>query len=138
MSNVRPTDTAARDAAPALGVGLVLAVIAIILANTNVGDGENGGTGPMVGTLIFIIVVAALMYFLLLPRASSATVGIVIGVIAVVTVAAYWSGLPFVLGATGFVMGRRSTSGARAVVVQVLGVVAVVAGIVAVIADKAS
>ena len=91
-----------------MGAGLLLAAVAIIIANTNVGEGENGGTGAMIGTLIFIAVVTALIYFLLLPRASSATVGIVIGVLAVITVIAYWSGLPFVLGATAFFMGRRA------------------------------
>lgn len=132
------TTHAARDAAPALGVGLLLAAIAIIVGNTNVQEGENGGTGAMIGTLIFIAVVTALIYFLLLPRVNSATVGIVVGVIAVVTVVAYWSGLPFVLGATAFVLGRRTAPGAQPVVAQVLGAVAVVAGIAALIADKAN
>ncbi|MGZ4591914.1 MAG: hypothetical protein ACXV2I_14115 [Actinomycetes bacterium] len=129
---------ASHDAAPALGVGLLLAAVAIILANTNVQEGENGGTGAMIGTLIFIGVVAALIYFLLLPRVSSATVAVAVGVIAVVTVVAYWSGLPFVLGATAFVLGRRAAPGTPAVVAQVLGAVAVVAGVAALIADKAS
>ncbi|MGZ4637506.1 MAG: hypothetical protein ACXV2J_00440, partial [Actinomycetes bacterium] len=72
------------------------------------------------------------------PRVSSATAAVAVGVIAVVTVVAYWSGLPFVLGATAFVLGRRAAPGTPAVVAQVLGAVAVVAGVAALIADKAS
>jgi hypothetical protein len=83
-------------------------------------------------------VVAALIYFLLLPRVNSATAGIAVGIVAVVTVVAYWSGLPFVLGATAFVLGRRAAPSTPAIIAQVLGVVAVVAGIAALIADKSS
>jgi hypothetical protein len=138
MSETRPSSTtAARDAALPLGVGLVIAAIAIIMGNTNIEEGENGGTGAMIGTLAFIAVVTALIYFLLLPRVNSATVGVVVGVIALITVVAYWSGLPFVLGATAFVLGRRAAPGTPAIAAQVLGALAVVAGIAALIADKA-
>jgi hypothetical protein len=128
-----------QDATPLIVGGFVLAAIAIVLANTNVPKGENGGTGAMIGTLIFIAVVAAMIYFLLLPRVGgNATVAVVLGVVAVLAIVVYWSGLPFVLGAAAVVVGRRAVEQGRLpLVARVLGAVGVVGGVAALFLDKA-
>ena len=121
-----------------LGGGLLLAVIAVVLANTNVAEGESGGTREMIGTLIFVAVIAAALYFLLRRRAgSSAPVGLLLGVVAVVAIGIFWSGLPFLLGGAAVAVGRRATDqGKLPLVAQILGAVAVLGGVVALITDK--
>lgn len=91
------------------GGGLLLAVIAVVLANTNVAEGENGGTQEMIGTLIFLAVIAAALYFLVRARTgNSAPVGLLLGIVAVVAIGIYWSGLPFLLGGAAVAVGRRA------------------------------
>jgi hypothetical protein len=125
---------------PIFVAGVVAAAIVAVLVNTSVGEGENGGATEMLVSLVFLAVVAAALYFFLLrPGGRSARTAIVVGVVAVLSVAAFWSGLPFLLGATALALGRAaSAAGTGARVAQVLGVVAVLAGLVIVVLDQAS
>ena len=120
-----------------LGGGFVLAALAAVLVNLNVPPGENGGTREMIGTLAILAVVAVGLYLLLRQRAGTkATVGLVLGVLAVLTVVAFWSGLPFLLGAAAVAVGRRATDRGRLpLAAQILGAVAVLAGVVALVMD---
>lgn len=121
-----------------LGGGLVLAAVVVVLANLNVPEGESGGTREMIGTLVFLALIAAALYFLLRRRAgSNAAVGLLLGVVAVVAIGLFWSGLPFLLGGAAVGVGRRATEqGKLPLVAQTLGAVAVLGGVVALVIDK--
>jgi hypothetical protein len=76
-----------------------------------------------------------------IPRTTRpATVGLVVGVIALLSIAAYWTGLPYVLGPAAIVLGQlgRAKSAARmpATIAVVLGALATVGGIAALVADQ--
>ena len=59
----------------------------------------------------FVVVVAALVYGLLVPWArmrSPGTAGLVVSIASFLSIAAFWSGLPIVLGGAGAVLGMDS------------------------------
>ena len=77
-----------------------------------------------------------------IPRIERpARAGLVVGVIGVLSLAAFWSGLPYVLGPAAIVLGllgrAREESRTPGTVAVVLGVLTTIAGIAAVVADQA-
>jgi hypothetical protein len=126
----------AEDAQLAALVGFTLAAIGVVLANTDVSAGENGGVGPMVFGLVLSGVVALAVGALVVSRVHRpGRAGAVVAALGLLTVVAFWSGLPFVLGAHAVALGRR-THGRLAVAVQLLGALAVVAAAVVSVVDR--
>jgi hypothetical protein len=120
----------------------VLAAIALAAANFT-GDGENGGVGPYAFTLIVSIAVAVVLFGWAIPRIERpARAGLVVGVLGILSVAAYWTGLPYVLGPAAIVLGllgRARVEGKNAATASVvLGALATAGAIAAVILDQAS
>ncbi len=98
------------------GSGLVAALVANVLFNVNVSPGENGGTGPMIAMTAILIVVAAALYTQVFPRyGGGARSVLVTGIVTVVSLAAFWSAAPLLLGAATFGYGLRAprTTAAR-------------------------
>ena len=119
--------------------GWLLAAVIMVLINIDVPEGENGGTGPMIFTIILAAVVAAALFLLVVPRAANpGRAGLIVGVLALLTVLIFWSGLCFVLGAAAFALGRRAGASTEGRAAQALGVLAIVAGIVVVLMDQLS
>jgi hypothetical protein len=126
-------------------VGVATAILtAVALAAANfTGDGENGGAGPYALTLIVSLAVAAILFGWVIPRIERpARAGLVVGVLGVLSVAAYWTGLPYVLGPAAIALGllgraRAEGKGAAAAGV-VLGALATAGAIAAVILDQAT
>ena len=117
--------------------GWVLAAVVLVLINVDVPEGENGGTGPMIFTIVLTALVTAALFYFVVPRAANpGRVGVIAGILAVLTVAVFWSGLCFVLGAAAFALGRRAAATSEGKAAQALGILAIVAGIVIVIADQ--
>ena len=111
-------------------VALVLALAGVAYANFGA-SGDNGGAGPFAVTAVVLLLVAALVYGRLLPAtASPAKVAIWCAALAVVTLVAFWSGLPVLLGIAALAAGARSGS-AGGTVAAVVGGLAAVAGLVA-------
>ena len=111
-----------------LAFGLTLAIAAGALALANfAGNGENGGAGPYAATLALTAAVAAVLLFRVLPTtADPARAGWILGVLALVTCVAFWSGLPFALGIPAIYAGIRADRAGP----QALGALAVVAAVV--------
>lgn len=123
-------------------VAAVLAAAALAAANF-AGDDENGGVGPYALTLIVSLALAAILFGWAIPRIERpARAGLVAGVIAVLSIAVFWTGLPYVLGPAAVVLGllgrTRLEGRGGATVAVALGALATVGGVVAVIADQAS
>jgi hypothetical protein len=126
------------------GIGLAAAVLtALALAAANfTGTGDNGGGVEYAGTLAVSILVALAIFGWVIPRSDRpARTGLVVGLLAVLSMAAFWSGLPFVLGPAAIVLGvlgrARSASRAQGTVAIVLGSLATVGGLVAIVLDLA-
>lgn len=83
----------------------LIIVVALLFANViNIGGGsdENGSVGSWIGTSIFAIAVTAVLLLVAvpkLPREHRQMAILGFGIAAVVTIAVFWSGLPFALGA---------------------------------------
>jgi hypothetical protein len=127
-----------------VGTGIVAAVLtAAALAAANfLGDaGENGGGPAYAVTLAVSLLVAVGLFGWVIPRTTRpARVGLVVGVVALLLIAAYWTGLPYVLGPAAIVLGQlgRASSETRtpATIAVVLGALATAGGIAAVIGDQ--
>ena len=128
------------------GVGLLavaLAAAALAVANfVSTDPGENGGGTAYAVTLVISLAVAAAVFGWAIPRsARPAHVGLVVGAIGLLSVAAFWSGLPYVLGPAAIVLGLlgRARPGQRtpATVAVVLGLLTTAGAIAAVIVDQA-
>lgn len=119
----------------------VLAAVALAVANF-VGDGENGGVGPYAITLVASIAIATALFGWAIPRiARPGRAGVIVGALGLLSLAAYWSGLPYVLGPAAIILGLLGRSRAEghgaATTAVVLGVLATVGGIAGVIVDQA-
>jgi hypothetical protein len=94
--------------------GLVGAAIVIVLGNTDVSAGENGGLGPALVTGAGCLVLAAVLFAGVLPRSSGPRTQVVLAVLSVLSLAVFWSGAPAVFGAAAAAAARRP-SGSLAV-----------------------
>ena len=126
------------------GIGLAAAVLtAAALAAANfAGSGENGGGAEYAVTLGGSLILALALFGWVIPRSNrSARAGLIVGLLAILSLAAFWSGLPFVLGPAAVVLGlvghARSESRAQATMAIVLGALATIAGIAAIVLDQA-
>jgi hypothetical protein len=127
-----------------LSIGFATVVLAAIaLAVANFGEGEHGGAGPYAFTLVVSLAVAAALFGWAIPRIERpGRAGVITGAVGVLSLAAFWSGLPYVLGPAAIVLGligrsRPGNVGAANVAV-VLGAIVTVGGIAALIFDQAS
>jgi hypothetical protein len=118
------------------------ALTAALLAVANfAGSTEYGGGGEYAVTLGGSLVLAAALFGLATPRLDRpARAGLIAGGLAVLSVAVFWSGLPYVLGPAAVVLGllgRAREEGRTAGGVAVaLGTLATVGGIAALVADQ--
>lgn len=121
-------------------IGLVAAIAAAALAVYAV-YGDSAAPQDQKDSLKFVIpfilVVAALVYGLLVPWArgrSSGTAGLVVSIVSFLSIAAFWSGLPIVLGSAGAVLGMDAQEqvggqSGKAKAAVIVGVVAAVLAI---------
>jgi len=125
------------------GIGVAAAALsAIALAAANfVGTGDNGGGAEYAVTLGGSLLLALALFGWVIPRTDRpARTGLIVGLLAMLSLAAFWSGLPYVLGLAAIVLGllgrTTSKSGAQGTIAVVLGVVATIAGLAAIVLDQ--
>jgi hypothetical protein len=132
--------TETRSTAHAVGAfATALALAALAVANFVGGEDENGGGGPFVVTALLAVALVAALFWWYIPRAERPGVaGVAIGALAVASLIAFWSGLPFVLGPAAALLGvlaRRRDARAAGLAAIVLGVAATVGGVAGLVAD---
>jgi hypothetical protein len=132
-----------RQTITALGIAAA-ALTAVVLAVANfVGTeaSENGGAVEYAVTLGFSLLVAVALFGWVIPRSERpGRAGLVVAVLAALSVAAFWSGLPYVLGPAAValgLLGRARGETGTAIVAVVLGSLATLAAIAAVVVDQA-
>jgi hypothetical protein len=127
MTTTTATTTRPTPKAPALAAaGLALAIIVIVAGNYHVPKGENGGTGPGISTAVLCVVVTAAMFGLVVPRARRfERTTLILGIVTVISLLAFWSGITPVLAASTFAVAARGTDhGKKAATGQALAVAA--------------
>lgn len=125
---------------------MALAAAVLVLINWNVPADENGGVSEMLAALAISGVAALLLFGWAIPRAveagpeRAARRGIALGVAGVVTVVAFWTGLPFVLGGAALALGTaaRQRGGQAGGAAVALGALAVAGAIAITVVDQLS
>lgn len=125
-------------------MGIVSTIVAVLVAILSVIlppiIPDQLSTLPIV--LVVLLVVAAALFFFAVPRAAGsnrpAVLGLVFGILGLLLLPAFWSGLPIVLGAAGALLGReaRATGGGLALAAVIVGVAAVVLDLVGLLTDR--
>ena len=118
--------------------GLALAGVIIFAGNYRVPHGENGGLGPAIITAIACLLVTAILYSAVLPRTrASARAAVILGVLAALSLAVFWSGVtPVLAGAalTASTIDADASRGTR--VAQIAGGVATIVAVAATLASS--
>jgi hypothetical protein len=118
------------------GIGVALGGLVIFAANYNVYKGENGGLGPAIVTAIILVTVAALLYFVVVPRVQNVSRSVVIlSAVAIVTMLAFWAGATPLVAAAALGVGTRAAQLSKAA--RILQPIAVVAAAVTLVVTLA-
>ena len=108
-------------------LAMLLPILALLPANF-AGNGGNGGAAAYAVTAGACVLIAAALFWRILPSvADPGRAAWILAGLGVVSLAVFWSGLPFVLGIGAVSAGARSGRTAPAA----LGAVTVVLGLVA-------
>jgi hypothetical protein len=118
------------------GLGILLGGLVIFGGNYNVKPDDNGGLGAAIFSAAVLLVIAAVLYFVVLPRVQHVdrTV-IILSVLAILTLAVFWLGVTPIFAAAAVAVAGRAASVSRAALV--LEVIAVVAALVSVVGTLA-
>jgi hypothetical protein len=110
---------------------LVASAVVIVLGNTNLKPGENGSTGWLfINLAIFLVLVYPLYGMLVLGSTNPARTGLIFGILAVISLGAFWSAMPILLGPVAVALGRRAGDVTQGKVALWLGAIATVVGFV--------
>jgi hypothetical protein len=130
------------------GVVAITAVVAVAMAAALGAWGsfsDNGDFGDYWPVLIIIAILAAIVFGFVVPRAVRgawplARTGLILSILGLVTVVAFWSGAPPIFAFPGILLGyfarQRGDSGVATAAV-IVGAVALVADIAIYIGDQA-
>lgn len=126
------------NAGALLGTGVVLGGFVIVIGNTDLHKGDNGGLVPAIFSAVLLLVAAALLWFLVLPRVKNVGRSVIImSVVAILSIVVFWLGItPLLAAAAVAVAGKASKLPKSALVLEVLAVIAAVATIVVSIAGS--
>ncbi len=120
--------TSPRRTAGLAAAGLAVAAVVIVAGNWDVQPGENGGTGPALATAAFCLVVAGILVGIVVPRTRRpGRTALVLGILAVLSLVAFWSGVtPVIAAAAVAVPTDPRTPDRRVTIGRALGVAATV------------
>jgi hypothetical protein len=117
-------------------IAVAAALVADVLFNINVDKGESGGTGPMIGVGIGLVVLGAVLYLAVFPRFDDAAkLALVVGILTVLALAVFWSGLPLLLAPAAFGYGLRARAATQAKVGMALAALAALLDVIAALAN---
>jgi hypothetical protein len=115
-------------------LAVAIAVAAMAIANF-AGNGDNGGAGPFAAAAFVAIVVGALLFTRVVPRAIEGDrpgrTALVLAALSVVTIVVFWIGLPQVLAPAAIVLGLAAPRSGEANAAVGIGAVAYVLSLVA-------
>lgn len=124
-TSISPSRPVAQTAAVA---GTAIAGLIIFAGNYHIARGENGGLGPAIITAVGCLLVTAVLYGVVLPRTRRSNRGaVILGILAVLSLAVFWSGVTPVLAGAALAMSANTpvtSRGAR--IAQAAGGVATI------------
>jgi hypothetical protein len=134
--------TLSRQNITGIGVAAAALTAAALAAANFIGTSENGGVPEYAVTLGASLLLAVALFGWVIPRSDRpARVGLIVGVLAILSLAAFWSGLPYVLGPAAIALGvlgrARAESRMAGTIAIVLGALATIAGLAAIVLDQA-
>jgi hypothetical protein len=136
MPGIRP---AGRASAPALFAGgILLGGLVIFAGNANVKSGENGGLGPAVFSAVVLVVLAAVLWYVVMPRVQHVDRTVVIlSVVGVLSFGVFWLGVtPLLAAAAVAASAKAERLGTPAVVLRALAIVVALATVVLTVAQS--
>ena len=115
----------------AMLVGFGAGMYVIVAGNYDVRAGENGGTGPALFTALLCVALTALLFGYVVPRVRNTERStLTLGVLTLLSIAAFWSGATPILAAATLGAARTSArSRRRARVGLVLAALAALASV---------
>lgn len=118
--------------------GIAIAGLIIFAGNYNVGRGENGGLGPAIITAVGCLLVTAVLYGAVLPRTRrSNPSAVILGILAVLSLAAFWSGVTPVLAGAALATSASAPVTSRAArIAQAAGGVATIIALAVTLASS--
>ncbi|MDX6216559.1 MAG: hypothetical protein QOG99_2143 [Frankiales bacterium] len=122
----------------AAGIGLALALAIIFAGNYHVSTGENGGIGPALITAIGCLILSGILFGVVLPSSasSSPTTATTLGIVAALSIIAFWSGATPVLAAASLAATSGRTRTRAAGTAQALAVIAAAAAVIITLATS--
>jgi hypothetical protein len=133
------TPSPARPLAQTAAVtGIAIAGLIIFAGNYHVAKGENGGLGPAIITAVGCLLVTAVLYGAVLPRTRrSNRNAIILGILAVLSLAAFWSGVTPVLAGAALATSETTPATSRgARIAQAAGGVATIIALAVTLASS--
>ena len=114
-----------------------VAIAAGLAAFGTWGGEADHSLGDYLGVLAVIVVSASIVFGLVVPRWHGKTAALVVGALAVVSIVAFWTGLPIVLGAAAILLGLRLRATERnpGTVALLLGCLAIAGTVIIYIMD---
>jgi hypothetical protein len=110
-----------------------IAVGAVAAANLMISDGENGGTVEFFVCAAVALGAAALVFGRIVPRAkdgATARTALILALLSVVLLVAFWSGLPQVLAPAAIVLGLAAPRSGESLSAVAIGSLAYAASLV--------
>jgi hypothetical protein len=126
---------------PLVFAALIAGLVLLILGNTGLEEGDDGGTGGLIVTAVVMFLATFLLWrFVVMPRldsgAEGATIALVLGILAVLTGLAYWTGLGFAFGPAAVALGTVTAADSKGRAGMILGWIGLLAAVVTGILDQ--
>jgi hypothetical protein len=129
-----------------VGIASILLVLGLIVVSGITGPGDQGTVAVLL-TLGIAVIAGAIVFGLVVPWAKNGTskraegrpsrAGLTMSILGFLSIVAFWSGLPIILGAGGAALGQvgreRSVtagSGGVAMAALIVGIIAAVVGMI--------
>jgi diacylglycerol kinase len=114
----------ARRTAALASTGIGLAGVVILVGNWHVSAGQHGGAGPALASSVLCAAVAGVLFGLVVPRTRRSRATLILGILAVLSLPLFWSGITPVIGAAALATRPAASQRSRAAAVgSVLAVV---------------
>jgi hypothetical protein len=117
-----------------IGPAVVAVAMGALAVANFVTEGDNGGAAPFAVATGIAAVLALVLFGRTIPRTiesgQPARVGLVLGAIGVLSLAVFWSGVPYVLGPAAIVLGLAAPRSSEATAAVAIGAVTYVAALV--------
>jgi hypothetical protein len=108
-------------------LAVTIAIVAVAAANFT-GNGENGGAAPFAVSAVIVIALGVFLFGRAVPRALEgkrpARIALALATVSVLTLFAFWSGLPQILAPAAIVLGLAAPRSGESVAAVVIATAA--------------